>query len=215
MSVRTVAVVVLLSGSLAVAHALDVETALYRRAAAVGALGAVRGRAWEERRTPDSAERPLAGTTVTLLPRSGTWLGRLEQLRAHARDSEAAYRTSVTAMRRAREDYEKELWEAGAGDLVRTTVVDGAGAFSVADLPAGPWLLIATRSVFVDKPAPRVSPRERRMYLPRLRLTGYHAVSVWLRELTVTGGETQAIDLSDRNAWFTGIEEERVPDADP
>lgn len=215
MSARPIAVVVVLLGSLAAAHALDVETAPYRGAAAAGALGAVRGRAWEERRTPDAAERPLAGTTVTLLPRSGTWLGRIEQIRKHARDSETAYRTSAPAMRRAREDYEKELWEAGAADLVRTTVVDGAGAFSVPDLPAGPWLLIATRSVFVHKPAPGVSPRDRRMYLPRLRLIGYHAVSVWLRELTVAGGETQAIELSDRNVWFTGIEEERVPDADP
>lgn len=215
MSARTVAAAVLLLGSVAAAHALDVETAPYRRAAAVGALGAVRGRAWEERRAPDAAEQPLAGTTVTLLPRSGMLLARLEQIRARARDSETAYRTSATAIRRAREAYEKELWEAGAADLVRTTVVDGAGAFSVADLPAGEWLLIATRAVFVDKPSPGLSPRERRTYLPRLRLIGYNAVSVWLRELAVAGGETGAVELSDRNVWFTGIEEERVLDADP
>src|SRR3970040_917498 len=100
-------------------------------------------RAGEERRTPDAAEQPLAGTVVTLLPRSGVLLARLEEIRARARDSETVYRTSATAIRRAREAYERELWEAGAGDLVRTTVVDAAGAFSVADLPAGEWMLIA------------------------------------------------------------------------
>ena len=215
MSARALAAAVVLLGSVVAAHGLDVDTAPYRKAAAAGALGAVSGRAWEERRTPDAAEQPLAGTAVTLLPRSGVLLARLEEIRARARDSETVYRTSATTIRRAREVYEKELWEAGAADLVRTTVVDAAGAFSVADLPAGEWMLIATRSVFVHRPSSRSNPRERKTYLPRLRLIGYNAVSVWLRELTVAAGETRVVELSDRNVWFTGIEEERVLDADP
>ena len=215
MSARALAAAVVLLGSVVAAHGLDVDTAPYRTAAAAGAHGAVSGRAWQERRTPDGAEQPLGGTAVTLLPRSGALLARLEEIRARARDSETAYRTSATAIRRAREVYERELWNAGAADLVQTTVVDGTGAFSVADLPAGEWMLIATRSVFVDKPSPRSNPRERKTYLPRLRLIGYTAVSVWLRELTVAAGETRVVELSDRNVWFTGVEEERVLDADP
>lgn len=215
MSARVLAAAVVLLGSVVAAHGLDVDSTPYRTAAAAGAVGAVSGRAWEERRTPDAAEQPLAGTAVTLLPRSGVLLARLEEIRARARDAETLYRTSATAIRRAREAYEKDLWNAGAADLVRTTAVDGAGAFSVADLPAGEWMLIATRSVFVHRPSAGSNPRERKTYLPRLRLIGYNAVSVWLRELTVAAGETRVVELSDRNVWFTGIEEERVLDADP
>ena len=206
---------VLVLGSVAVVHALDAETAAYRKAAASGALGTVSGRAWEERRTPDAAEQPLAGVVVTLLPRSRGLLARLEEIKARSRNSETAYRSSAAAIRIAREAYEKELWEAGAADLVRTTVVDGAGAFSVIDMPAGEWMLIATRSVFVNKASPRMTRRERNTYLPRLRLTGYNAVSVWLRELTVAAGATPTVELTDRNVWFTGIEEEKMLDADP
>ncbi len=205
----------LVLGSAAVAHALDAETAAYRKAAAFGALGAVSGRASEERRTPAAAEQPLAGTVVTLLPRSQALLVRLEEIKAHSRDSQAAYGASVSAIRRAREAYEKELWEAGAADLVRATVVDGTGAFSMTDLPAGEWVLIATRSVFVNKAAPRPSARERHVFIQGPRLTGFNAVSVWLRELTVAAGEALAVELMDRNVWFAGIEEERVLDIGP
>lgn len=215
MSPHALAAAIVLLGSVVAAHGLDVETGPYLKAAAAGALGAVSGRAWEERRTREAAEQPLAGTVVRLLPRSGVLLARLEEIRERARDSETAYRTSATTLRRAWEVFEKELWAAGVADLVRTTVVDAAGAFSVADLPAGEWMLIATRSVFVDRPSSRSNPRERKTYLPRLRLIGYQAMSVWLRELTVDAGETRVIELSDRSVWFTGIEEERVLDADP
>ena len=44
---------------------------------------------------------------------------------------------------------------------------------------------------------------------------GYYAVSIWLRELTLSGGGLEAVDLSDRNVWFTGIVEDRVLDAGP
>ena len=213
MTARTLVGVLL--GFAAVAHALDAETAAYRRAAAAGALGTVSGRAWEERRTPDAAEQPLAGTVVTLVPRTPELLARLEGIKAHSRDSQTAYGASAGAIRRAREAYEKELWDAGAADLVRATVVDGVGAFSVTDLPAGEWMLIATRSVSVDKASPRLSPRERHAFTQSPRLTGYKVVSVWLRELTVAAGEALAVELMDRNVWFTGIEEERVLDVGP
>jgi len=94
-------------------------------------------------------------------------------------------------------------------------VVDSAGAFALADLPAGEWMLIASRSVFASRASPRATKRERDTYLPRLRLVGYHTVSVWLREFTIIAGQTQVVELSDRNVWFTGIEEERALDADP
>lgn len=211
---RTLAAGALLIGGVTAAHALDVATEVYRKAGAAGALGAVTGYAREERRSPDAAELPLAGTVVRLLPRSAALRARVEEIKTRARDSQSTYVASAGAIRRALEAYEKELWEAGAADLVRTTVVDGAGAFALADVPAGEWMLIASRSVFVSKPSPRPTQRERDAYLPRLRLIGYNAVSVWLRELTIAAGRTQVVELSDRSVWFAGIEEERVLDAD-
>ena len=152
---------------------------------------------------------------VTLVPYSPALLARLEEVRTRARDSVGAYRASARAMRLAREAYEKALWEAGAADLVRTNVVGESGDFKIQDLPTGVWLLIATRSVFVSKASPRVTGRERGTYAPALRLTGFNAVSVWLRELTLSAGAIQEVELMDRNAWFTGIEEERTLDASP
>ena len=204
----------LILGAVATASGADVQVDAYRRAAAAGAFGTVAGHAWEERRRPAGVEQPLTGTVVTLVPHSPALLARLEEIRTRSRDSVNAYRGSARVMRLAREAYEKELWEAGAADLVRTSVVDGSGDFKIEDLPAGAWLLIATRSVFVDKASPRVTERERGTYAPALRLTGFSTVSVWLRELTVSTGLIQ-VELMDRNPWFTGIEEERTLDASP
>jgi hypothetical protein len=205
----------LILGSVAAASGPDVRVDAYRQAASAGAVGTVAGHAWEERRRPGGVEQPLAGTVVTLVPHSPALLARLEEIRTRSRDSVSAYRGSARAVRLAREAYEKELWEAGAADLVRTSVVDGSGEFKIQDLPIGAWLLIATRSVFVDKASPRATGRERGIYAPALRLTGFSAVSVWLREVTVSAGLIQEVELMDRNVWFTGIEEERTLDASP
>jgi hypothetical protein len=36
-----------------------------------------------------------------------------------------------------------------------------------------------------------------------------------LRELTVTGGGSETVELADRNVWFTGVVEDRMLDAGP
>lgn len=214
MTVRALAAILTLAGA-AAAQGLDADLAAYRRAEAAGAVGTVSGRAYSERRTPGGVEQPLAGTVVVLLPRSTALVGRLEEIKTHARDSERAFGSAATALRQAREAYEQRLWELGVADFVRTTVVDARGAFSMAGLPAGAWLLIATRSVFEDRPSPKTKSRERELFVPRQRLVGYYAVSVWLRELTIAGGEWKTVDLSDRSVWFTGIVEDRVLDTGP
>ena len=211
MSAGALAAVLALWG-VAAASVSDVRLDAYRQAASVGAVGAVTGHAREERRRPGDAEQPLVGTVVTLMPHSPALLARLEEIRTHARDSANAYRASGRAIRVTREAYEKALWEAGAADLVRASVVDATGHFEMPELPVGPWLLIATRSVFVDRAAPRVAKRERDTYAPALRLTGFSTVSVWVRELAVSAGRTEEVELQDRNVWFTGIEEYRAPD---
>ena len=206
MTVRALAVILGLAG-LAAAPGPDADLAAYRKAEAAGAVGTVSGRAY--------TERPLGGTVVVLLPRSAALVGRLEEIKTHARDSERAFGSAATALRQAREAYEQRLWELGVPDFVRTTVVDGGGAFSMAGLPAGSWLLIATRSVFEARSSPKTRSRGREVFVPRQRLVGYYAVSIWLRELTLAGGGLETLDLSDRNVWFTGIVEDRVLDAGP
>ena len=201
--------------NVAAASETDVRVDAYRHAASAGAVGTVAGHAREERRRPGGVEQPLVGTVVTLVPHSPVLLARLEEIRAHARDSPNAYRASGQAMRLAREAYEKALWEAGAADFVRASVVDAAGGFRMEDLPAGPCLLIATRWVPVDRASPRLAKRERETYAPALRLRDFSVVSIWVRELTVSAGRREEVELMDRNVWFTGIEEDRALDAGP
>jgi len=201
--------------SVAAASVTDVRVDAYREAASAGAVGTVTGHAREERLKPGDVERPLLGTVVTLVPYSPALLARFEEIRTRARDSANAYRASGRAIRLAREAYEKALWEAGAPDFVRASVVDATGGFRMEDLPAGAWLLIGTRSVVVDRASPWIAKRERETYAPALRLRGFSTVSVWVRELTVSAGRTEDVELMDRNVWFTGIEEERALDAGP
>ena len=49
--------------------------------------------------------------------------------------------------------------------------------------------------------------------MPGTHLTGYQRVTVWLREVTITGGGSQNVELTERSAWFAGVVEERAPDA--
>jgi hypothetical protein len=114
------------------------------------------------------------------------------------------------ALRRA---YEKEIWDSGGVDLVKSTTADADGHFTLADLPAGDWLLIATHTVKIDKHATVGPPKQRGVYAPKTHLTGYQRVTVWLREVTVENGRSENVDLTDRGAWFSGVVEERAPDA--
>lgn len=197
----------------AVAQGLDIEIAPYREAAQAGAVGAVMGRAYEERRTPTGADRPLIGTTVTLVPRSGTLLRTFERLKQQARDSADSFRAAAPALRRAREAYERRLWEAGAPELVKTALVDAEGGFRVAEVPAGAWLLVATHAVSVDVSTPHTTRRERQMYKLGPRVVGHQAVKMWVREIAVDRAGTESVNLTDRNAWFTGVAEEKALDA--
>ena len=192
--------------------AIDVDIAAYRRAS-TGQLGAVTGRGYETGARSDVADLPLAGTAVTLLPRSESFLAGLEEIKRGARDSIGAYRDAAPAVHRARETYERALWAEGALDLVRSTEVAADGTFAVQDLPPGRWLLIAVRSVFVERPSRRVTKREAQTYVAPPRLVGYGTVYVWLMDVQVEGGRAETVELTDRNTWLTGIVEERPPDA--
>lgn len=193
--------------------ALDVDLRVYEEARRRGEMVTIAGRVYNERRKPNSEDIPLARAVVVILPRSEALVRRLDDLRTHARDSGGAYRDAATQMRRAREAYEREIWQSGAPDLVRSTQVDADGRFALSDLPAGRWLVWATHSEFVEARSPKVSPRDRDRFRLPPRLVGYYAERAWLRELESTPGSSTVVDLTDRNVWFAGVVEDRVLDA--
>ena len=99
---------------------------------------------------------------------------------------------------------------------------DAEGAFR-AVVPAGAWLLVAERSIMMPvhmarspgppaasalDPLARYATSAYQHFLPTARLSGFDAVTVWLRELTVAAGETLALDLHDRGVWFSGVAED-------
>jgi hypothetical protein len=195
------------------AEALDVSVQAYREARRTGALGVVAGRVYAEQRTLRVPPRPMTGTTVTLLPRSEALLARLERLKEQSRESSTAYTAATPAMRKAKETYERELLQAGAPDLTPIVLVDRDGGFRIDDVPAGAWVLLAWYSTPVDVSTPKAKSRARELYQPQPRLHGFQSVTVWLREVTVTGGATATVELTDRNGWFLGVVEERGLDA--
>jgi hypothetical protein len=208
---RVPALVLFLSGAAAAAQALDVPLESYQASATAGATGTVTGRVFDERRRSDEAERPIAGVSITMVPRSAEFLRRVEEVKRKARDSANNYRASAPSILSLKAAYEKALWEAGASDLVRATTVDAGGRFTVEKLPAGDWVLIATHSVSVDKHGAVADSRRRSIYTPGTRLTGYQVVAIWLREISVARDGSATLDLMDRNVWLSGIVEDRAP----
>lgn len=195
------------------AEALDVGLEAYRQARRAAAIGVVTGRIVAEPRTPRAPAQPLAGSIVALLPRSESLLVRLEELKERSRESPTAFTGAVPAMRKAREAYERELWEAGAPELTTMLAVDAAGGFRIDDVPAGAWLVVAWHGVQTDMAGEKLKSRERGMFRPQSRMRGFQWVTIWLRAVTVTGGETVTVELTDRNGWFRGVVEDRVLDA--
>lgn len=199
----------------AFAQTVDAPVGLFREAVELGALGTIRGRAFEERRRPSAADLPLGGTVVKLLPRSEAWLSSLAAIKRESRESSDAFRHAAGAVRRSGEMYEQRLWEAGAGDLPQTATVDSDGVFALDRVPAGPWIVLASRSTYVNKTpqvrpgAPPRPPGPTSPFLPLDKLAGYHVVTFWMREVTVAAGVAEAIELTDRNAWLTGVVEDR------
>jgi hypothetical protein len=208
-------VVVWLALAASATAAVDVDLAAYDEARRRGATGRLEGRLYAERPKPNAPDRPMAGATVVALPLSEDLVRRFQALRDGARDSANSYRDAASLMRQAREAYERELWEAGAAELVRTAVADGDGRFSFEDLPSGRWMLLASHGTPMSVHSPKAQARDRLRYRLPPRLVGYRAETIWLREVAVAPGAPASVELTDRNVWFTGVVEERVLDAGP
>jgi hypothetical protein len=195
------------------AAALDVSLDTYVEARRAGTVGAVAGRVVAEPRNLRTPGRPFTGTSVVLMPRSDALLARLEQLKESSRDSSGSFTGAVPAMRRARDAYERDLWDLGAPDLATSVLVDPDGTFRLADVPAGAWMAIAWHTATVELSGEKINAKERGMFRTQPRMRGFQSVTIWIRTVTVGGGETATLELTDRNAWFRGVIEDRTLDA--
>jgi hypothetical protein len=216
MSVGAFTLATLLGAAAAVAApAFEPVTAPYLAAAASREVGTVTGRVFEERRRPDGPDAPFVGAAVTLLPRSAEFMRRLEGIKQTARSSVHTYRAAAPAILALRASYEKELWSTGAADLVRATAAGTDGRFTVENVPAGDWVLLATHTVRSESQSRGTtsSKKKRSAHTPGTRLTGYREVVVWLREIRMASRAVQSVELTERGVWFSGIVEDRVPDA--
>ena len=193
------------------AEALDVDVTPYRQAALGKDVGTVTGRVYEESRKPNGPVHPLAGATLILMPRSEGVLASLQRFKEDARASSKAFAAAAPAMRRAEEAYERELVTAGVPELASRAAADGDGRFHLGDVPAGAWMLLVWHSVPTEVSTPKARGREHQTFQLPGRTTGFQAVTVWLRELTVARGETVSVELTDRNEWFRGVIEEKAP----
>ena len=187
-----------------------------------GATGIVEGRLYMEGRKPNDPPDPLVGVGVLVVPRSAELLESLEAVKRQSRESIDGFRNAAPATRAAINGYEQRLWRMGYPDAAIRAVTDATGAFR-AVVPSGSWVMVAERSVFVTirSPRPGVSPTANALdplavyatsqyqhFHKVAQLTGFDAVSVWLREVDVQAGQTVALDLHDRGVWLTGVIEE-------
>jgi hypothetical protein len=203
------------SGLLAAAPAvvgLDVRPEPYREAMRAGAVGSLTGGAMMESRRPGAPREPITPLGVTLLPRSEALLEQLSEIRRRARDDPQFYRTSARAVVEARRTLERSLTDAGGADLFHYLEGGPDGTFELDRLPAGAWILLAQHAVYIAKPSPGLKKRDKEVFQRQPRMTGYYAVTIWVQELAVTPGGVARVELTDRNAWMTAIEEERVLD---
>ncbi len=211
--------VMILPGIAVATENIDVQLDRYRDAESLGKVATVSGLAFEERRKPKADDLPVRGISVILLPHSDALLSRLEAIKQSARMSMDRYREAAPAIQKARAAFEKALWEAGAGDIAPAAITGADGTFRIENVPAGEWILVATRSIYMSTAGssahastPNASDQH---FLPYLRLVGYYAMTFWVRELTLGAGDTQTLELTDRNPWFTGVTEDRQMPAPP
>jgi hypothetical protein len=194
------------------AEAQDAGVDTYQQARRAGSVGVVAGSLYSESTTPTGKPRPIIGVTVTLLPRSADLLAKLERFKQRARESSTSFVAAAPGMFKAREDYEHQLLTAGAPDLASMMLVTAEGTFRFEEVPAGAWVVLAWQTTPVDLSTQKMKSKERNLYLPQPRLQGFRSVTIWLRELNVSGGATVTEEFTDRNSWFRGVVEDRELD---
>ncbi len=198
-------------GGIAGGQDLGAFLAPYRAATARGQAGALRGTAFMEPRKPQEAATPLAGVTVVVVPPSPHLLRDLEAVKAHARDSAKQYLGAAGEVRKIKDAYELELWQARAWDLMFTEKSDEGGRFELPRVPAGEWVLLAWHEQLHQKAPRKIPPRDARgAFVLEPLPSGYRVVTYWLIKLTVEAGGGVSVELHDRNPWLTAVAEEKT-----
>ena len=210
--VAAVAMALLLWGGVAGAQELGGALAPLRAAVQRGEVAVLGGAAFVEATTPRGAPAPLAGVAIAVFPPAPAFLGDLENVKTHARDSATRYMQAASEVRKIQEAYQQALRQVDAGDLVFAAVSDGAGRFELKDVPVGDWVLLGRHEVLHARPPKKIPRQERilQLFLLEPPPSGYRAVVYWLMPLRVEAGGQSRIELHDRNPWMTGVMEEKA-----
>lgn len=221
---RRAAALVLLVASLATGHGdpaaaqdLGALAAPYLRARDDRTMGEVAGRAYAEPIRPNSPPVPYDSVSVLLLPYSAGLEAQLETVKAHFRDSLRTVAEATAQITAVRAAYERGLLAAGGGELIRGEVSDAKGQLRFREVPAGEWLLFASReTAWHPGKAAKMKRGDASQFLDVPVPAGRSTVTYWWMRLSVRAGESTAVSLNDRNVWLVGVREDmRAPDQPP
>jgi hypothetical protein len=201
----------LLASTVLVAPAADLPglIAPYLAARERGAVGAVVGRAYEESRRPGGENTPYGAVSVLLLPRSPAFDSELAGIKAGWRDSPDRFVGADLKVREARVAFERDLLEAGGGVLIKGEMTDAGGAFRLAGVPEGSWMLLAWRESSKQQKTPPIRRSDAAKYPNTPELLGHTTVVYWLVTVEVKRGAEAEVRLHDRNEWLQAVREER------
>jgi hypothetical protein len=144
------------------------------------------------------------------MPFSDSFVTELERIKGQSRESLRTYRAAALELRRREEAYERAVWEAGAADLVLSALVGPDGRASFGEVAAGPWLLWGRHQVWNPVAGKRPKRQEKELFALAPRLVGFWAVRYWMIPVTVRAGAVSAVELTDRDVWFSGVIEETM-----
>jgi len=80
----------------------------------------------------------------------------------------------------------------------------------VGEVAAGPWLLWGRHQVWNPVAGKRPKRQEKELFALAPRLVGFWAVRYWMIPVTVRAGAVSAVELTDRDVWFSGVIEETM-----
>ncbi len=193
--------------------------------------GQLWGRLALEEESPEGPFTPLIGVTITLYPALPALTSELEAIRRTARETAANYETAAQRVRETLAAYRARLEAAEEGArAVRARETDRTGSFAFDGVPAGEWLVVAVHVTSYRTASPAKKPRPKKPapgrgfggglgqapgFLPEARGEAKEA-DLWVYQVSVPGGQTVGVRLTDRNRWFTGpiweaLQKEKTP----
>lgn len=193
--------------------------------------GQLWGRLALEEESPEGSFTPLIGVPITLYPALPALTSELEAIRRTARETAANYETAVQRVHETLAAYRARLEAAEGARAVRARETDRTGFFVFDAVPAGEWLVVAVHVTPYRTAAQARKPRAPKRpapgrglggglgqvpgFLPEARGEAKEA-DLWVYRVSVPGGQTVGVRLTDRNRWFTGpiweaLQKEKTP----